>query len=104
MKFKISKKSIKKFMKLKYFRIKLNINEKKYQGTSDKQFSSSIIHDPNEKAFMMVKNVRISIVRNDITKENVDVVGLLQNNIVNAANNDLWHGGGVACAIKKAAG
>lgn len=39
----------------------------------------------------------ITIVQGDITKQNIDV-------IVNAANEELQHGGGVAKAISKAAG
>jgi O-acetyl-ADP-ribose deacetylase (regulator of RNase III) len=46
---------------------------------------------------LMVNGIKLSIVQGDITKQEVDV-------IVNAANEDLQHGGGVAAAIRKAAG
>ena len=39
----------------------------------------------------------VIVVKNDITKEAVDA-------ITNAANGDLWHGGGVAGAISRAGG
>ncbi|MHA2251247.1 MAG: macro domain-containing protein [Candidatus Kariarchaeaceae archaeon] len=45
----------------------------------------------------VVNNRKISLIKGDITKQTVDV-------IVNAANNHLKHGGGVARAIASAAG
>jgi putative ATPase len=44
-----------------------------------------------------IKNLTVAIVLNDITKEVVDA-------ITNAANEDLWHGGGVAGAISRKGG
>jgi len=41
--------------------------------------------------------VNVRIVMNDITEESVDA-------ITNAANEDLWHGGGVAGAISRKGG
>ena len=48
-------------------------------------------------SFKTVKGPRICVFQGDITKHNVDV-------IVNAANNQLWLGGGVAGAILEAGG
>ena len=45
----------------------------------------------------MIGTTRITIVQGDITQQKIDAV-------VNAANEDLSHGGGVARAISKAAG
>jgi O-acetyl-ADP-ribose deacetylase (regulator of RNase III) len=45
----------------------------------------------------MIKNTLIRIVQGDITEQDVDAV-------VNAANNELWMGAGVAGAIKRAGG
>lgn len=44
-----------------------------------------------------IKDLTVSIVLNDITQEKVDA-------ITNAANEDLWHGGGVAGAISRKGG
>lgn len=44
-----------------------------------------------------IQNLTVAIVLNDITKEVVDA-------ITNAANEDLWHGGGVAGAISRKGG
>jgi O-acetyl-ADP-ribose deacetylase (regulator of RNase III) len=41
--------------------------------------------------------LNVHVVLNDITKETVDA-------ITNAANEDLWHGGGVAGAISRKGG
>ena len=45
----------------------------------------------------IANRLNIHIVLNDITKEKVDA-------ITNAANEDLWHGGGVAGAISNKGG
>src|ERR1700679_3313754 len=46
---------------------------------------------------LKIGTTRVTIVKSDILKKKVDA-------IVNAANEDLSHGGGVAAAISKAAG
>lgn len=45
----------------------------------------------------MGDKINVHVVLNDITKEKVDA-------ITNAANEDLWHGGGVAGAISRKGG
>ena len=73
---------------------KINEEEKKEKSP----LKTQKIQSPNKiiKSFEF-KGCKISIVHGDLTKETSDA-------IVNAANDELWLGGGVAGAILKAAG
>ena len=73
---------------------KISREEEKLPENPKKAFKNG----PNiEKASFIYKNVKISIVHGNIVKETTDA-------IVNCANNELWLGGGVAGAIRSAAG
>jgi len=68
-----------------------------------KQYSSHILEPENkfqngiEKDFIFFRSKRISVVQGDLTEEDTDV-------IVNPANINLNHGGGVAAAIVRKGG
>jgi len=60
-------------------------------------FAQPVVVPPTIQESYMLGATRIVLVQGDITKQKVEA-------IVNAANEDLNHGGGVARAISKAAG
>jgi O-acetyl-ADP-ribose deacetylase (regulator of RNase III) len=60
-------------------------------------FTQPVVESQAKQQPLQVGTTKITIVQGDITKQKVDA-------IVNAANEDLKHGGGVARAISKAAG
>lgn len=59
--------------------------------------SQPVVVPPTVQESYILGTTRIALVQGDITKQKVEA-------IVNAANEDLSHGGGVARAISKAAG
>jgi|GEM_PF-550692 O-acetyl-ADP-ribose deacetylase (regulator of RNase III) len=65
-----------------------------FSGTDENYAPSGIVQ---EMTYTMENCPKISVVKGDITQQKVDV-------IVNAANSQLSHGGGVAAAISKACG
>jgi O-acetyl-ADP-ribose deacetylase (regulator of RNase III) len=60
-------------------------------------FAQPVVAPPTVQESYMLGTTRITLIQGDITKQKVEV-------IVNAANENLSHGGGVARAISKAAG
>ncbi|HEX4069210.1 MAG TPA: macro domain-containing protein [Candidatus Babeliales bacterium] len=60
-------------------------------------FTQSTVESNAQQQPLQIGTTKITIVQGDITQQKVDA-------IVNAANEDLRHGGGVARAISKAAG
>jgi O-acetyl-ADP-ribose deacetylase len=60
-------------------------------------FTQSVVESQAQQKPLQIGSTKITIVQGDITQQTVDA-------IVNAANENLKHGGGVARAISKAAG